>query len=147
MKGWITKILYCGEDQTCHRMYSMTEVSEVFSEYTNNKNVTILVLAHYSGKATVMGSSFTERELREWILYFSFKYLFLVINSCISKIQRVESLLLRPAPTHRFSSPEATNVTSFLWISPEIQMQGKIYTGMDPSGVDWYITVWKINSG
>lgn len=74
----------------------------------------ILVLAHYLRKASMMGSSFTERELREWNLYFSFKYLFLIINSCISKIHRVESRLFMPAPTHQFSSPEATNVTSFL---------------------------------
>ena len=47
-----------------------------------------LVLVRYLRKATMTGSSFTERELMEWILYFSFKYLFLIVNYCISKIQR-----------------------------------------------------------
>lgn len=87
-------------DPTCHRIYSMMEVSEVFSGYTNNRNVTTnLVLAHYSRKATMMASSLTDRELREWSFHFSFRYLFLIINSWISKIQS-EFFPCLPLPTN-----------------------------------------------
>lgn len=79
---------FTAADPAWHRTYSTTEVSEVSSQYTNNKNVTTnLVLACHSRKATMMASSLTDRELREWILHLSFKHLFLIINSHISKIQ------------------------------------------------------------
>lgn len=109
------------------------------------------VPAHYSRKAAVMDSSFTGRRLREWILRFFLLnvYLRLLINSYVSKIQKAqkgESWSL-PAPGHLIPLPEATNIISFLWLSPEIQKQRKLYVGMDLSSVDWYIAVWEIISG